>query len=151
VRGELWLVHPDVQRVLQAADPEGSSGTDADSDGNARKAKPARRQVAGRTSRSHLERRLEIDLAGLEPPVKEHRFHDVRKWRFDFAWPARKLAVEVQGGIWVGGRHGRGAGIEKDAEKLNEAQLLGWVVLLVTPGQIRRGEAVAWIKRALGK
>jgi hypothetical protein len=40
----------------------------------------------------------------------EHRFHPVRRWRFDAAFPARKVAVELDGGIFAAGRHTRGAG-----------------------------------------
>lgn len=42
--------------------------------------------------------------------VREHRFHPARRWRFDFAWPELLFAVEVEGGIWTGGRHNRGSG-----------------------------------------
>lgn len=38
----------------------------------------------------------------------EHRFHPVRKWRFDAAFPVRKIAVEIDGGVFVQGRHMRG-------------------------------------------
>jgi hypothetical protein len=73
-----------------------------------------------------------------------------RRWRLDFAWPGDKVGVEVQGGLWTGGKHARGAGIENDYEKGNAGQLLGWTVLYVSPGQIRSGQAVQWIKQALG-
>ena len=61
--------------------------------------------------------------------VKEFRFHPVRRWRFDYAIPEALVAIEVEGGIYAGGRHVRGAGYEKDCQKYNEAQLLGWIVL----------------------
>ena len=31
-------------------------------------------------------------------PVREYIFHPKRKWRFDFYFPERKLAVEIEGG-----------------------------------------------------
>jgi len=34
---------------------------------------------------------------GLPAPVFEYRFHPSRKWRFDIAWPERRVAVEVEG------------------------------------------------------
>lgn len=81
--------------------------------------------------------------------VREFKFHPDRRWRFDFAWPSLKLALEVEGGTWISGRHNNGAGIEKDMEKYNEAALLGWLVLRVTSSQIRLGTASQWVKRAL--
>ncbi len=73
-----------------------------------------------------------------------------RKWRFDLAWPDRMLAVEVQGGIFVRGKHSRGVGQERDAEKLSRAAVLGWRVLIVTDRFVKSGEALQWIERALG-
>ena len=34
--------------------------------------------------------------------VKEFKFHPVRKWRFDYAVPEHKIALEVEGGVWTG-------------------------------------------------
>jgi len=85
--------------------------------------------------------------AGLPEFEREVRFHPVRKWRFDLALD--KLAVEVQGQVYRQGRHTRGKGYTEDCRKLNEAQLLGWIVLWVTPEMIDNGEAVDFISRAL--
>lgn len=66
--------------------------------------------------------------------ASEHRFHPTRRWRFDLAWPDRKLAVEVDGGQWMagGGRHNSDA----DREKLNAAAIAGWRVLRYSPRQL---------------
>lgn len=79
---------------------------------------------------SHLETALEqqIALARLPKPVREYRFHPVRKWRFDFAWPELMIACEVEGGLFIQGGHSRGAAYEDDCEKYNAAALLGWTV-----------------------
>lgn len=69
----------------------------------------------------------------------EHRFHHKRKWRFDVAWPDRMIAVEIDGGVWVSGRHSRGAGQVKDNEKINVALSLGWSVYRFTPGDVKSG------------
>jgi hypothetical protein len=71
--------------------------------------------------------------AGFPPPVAEHRFDAVRRWRFDYAWPGMRIALEVEGGVWSGGRHTRGAGFVGDMEKYNAAAIAGWLVLRVTP------------------
>lgn len=93
--------------------------------------------------------RFQIAALKLPNPVPEHRFHSTRKWRFDLAFMDAKLGVEVDGGGFVNGRHSRGTGIEKDAEKFAAAMLLGWRVLRVTPKQVKSGQAVQWIERLL--
>lgn len=80
---------------------------------------------------------------------REYRFHPVRKWLFDFAMPEKLVAVECQGGVYIGGRHATGTGITKDCEKFSVAASMGWRVMPVTPAQIRSGEALQWIEAAL--
>lgn len=104
---------------------------------------------------SHLEEAVasQIRITGLPTPVTEHRFHATRAWRFDFAWPERRLALEVEGGVgsrFATGRHTRGAGFTADAEKYNEAAIAGWRVLRVTGEQVRNGQALVWLEQALG-
>ena len=65
--------------------------------------------------------------------VAEHRFHDTRKWRFDYAIPHLRIALEVEGGVWTGGRHTSAKGFLRDMDKYNEAALNGWIVLRCTP------------------
>lgn len=86
---------------------------------------------------------------GVAEPVFEHRFHDVRKWRFDVAWPESKVALEVQGGIFVQGRHSRGAALLKEWEKLNTAACLGWRILYCQPKDLLTKQTVEIIKTAL--
>ena len=95
--------------------------------------------------------RQHITLAQLPAPAVEHTFHPVRKWRFDLAWTDQRLACEVEGGTWSGGRHTRGVGFERDCEKYAEALLLGWRVLRVTGDMVHDGRALAFIERALQK
>lgn len=77
---------------------------------------------------------LEKEFKGVEI-VKEYIFHPVRKWRFDYAIPSRMVAIEVDGGVWVGGRHNRPSGYINDMEKLNNAASLGWLVLRIATGE----------------
>jgi very-short-patch-repair endonuclease len=92
---------------------------------------------------------LQFRVAKVPQPVTEYRFHPTRKWRFDFCWPEKSLALEVDGGGFVQGRHSRGAGMEKDCEKMNEAAVLGWTVLRCTPKHVRDGRALAWVVEML--
>lgn len=68
----------------------------------------------------------------LPEPVKEYRFHKPRRWRFDLAYPHLKIAIELEGAVWVSGRHTRGSGFIGDCEKYNQAVLDGWRVLRYT-------------------
>ena len=92
---------------------------------------------------------LHIRAAGLPEPAQQFRFHPVRRWRADFAWPDAMLLVEVDGATWSRGRHTRGAGFERDCEKTNAATLLGWRVLRFTRQQVESGYAIQTIEKAL--
>jgi hypothetical protein len=67
---------------------------------------------------------------------KEYRFLKDRKYRFDYAiflTNDEKVAVEVEGGVWVQGRHNRGGGFIKDMEKYNLAIVEGWKLFRILP------------------
>lgn len=113
----------------------------------ARAATTARKQ----SQASHLADRAEHMLLGLPAYVTEHRFHPVRRWRLDYAWPERKIGLELHGGVHNGGRHTRGKGFVADREKMNEALALGWRVIEITPEHIKNGSARRWLKRLLGE
>lgn len=87
--------------------------------------------------------------AGLARPVKEYRFAPPRRWRFDYAWPVHRVALEVEGGIYTRGRHARGEGMRKDMEKYNAAALAGWTVLRVMPKQLMAAETFDMLRRAI--
>lgn len=80
---------------------------------------------------------------------REYRFHPTRKFRFDFAFPGARLAAEIDGGIWSGGRHVRGSGVESDCTKQNLATLAGWRLLRFTGRHVKSGEALQTILDAL--
>lgn len=82
---------------------------------------------------------------------REYRFHETRRWRFDFAWPERKIACEVEGGAWNGGRHTRGAGFDADLLKYGEAIRAGWQVFRCSPSMVKSGYALAVITELLGE
>jgi len=81
-------------------------------------------------------------------PTPEYRFHPKRRWRFDFAYPELKIAVEVEGGTWTKGAHVRGKHFTSDCEKYNNAILLGWQVFRFTTDMIKGGHALAFLQSA---
>ncbi len=91
---------------------------------------------------------------GIPTPAYEFQFHPDRKWRFDLAWYLSEhhclLAIEVQGGIWTGGRHNRGAAMLKEWEKLNAAAVMGWRVLYFQPRDLCLKATADVIREALG-
>lgn len=104
----------------------------------------------GKAQREALVAAMALQLrAGGFTPEREVRFHETRKWRFDFAFPAEKLALEVDGGTHTQGRHTRGTGYAEDCRKFAEATILGWRVLRCTNEHIRSGEALRWVERVL--
>ncbi len=98
----------------------------------------------------------QMKAARLPAPEPEYEFHPERKWRFDFAWPARKLAVEIEGGLYATklkdgkpGRHNRGKGMEEDMRKYNSASALGWTLLRFSTGMVKSGEALRQIAEVM--
>lgn len=77
-----------------------------------------------------------------------------RRWRFDWAVPSRKIAIECEGIVWHGdgGRHQRAAGMLEDLRKYATAMSLGWMVWRFSPQMILCGEAKdflsAWLRGA---
>jgi hypothetical protein len=99
--------------------------------------KRARQAVQTDSIRNEL---LAFCLRGkLSAPVTEYRFHGIRQWRFDYAWPTEHIALEVEGGVFSGGRHIQGAGFRADMEKYNAAAELDWRVLRFMPEQMLSG------------
>lgn len=92
---------------------------------------------------------MQCRLARLPEPNTEYRFAPPRRWRFDYAWIGSKVALEVQGGLFVAGRHSRGAALLKEHEKLNTAAIHGWRILFCTHKQVADGSALTLIEKAI--
>jgi hypothetical protein len=87
--------------------------------------------------------------AGLPEPEPEYRFCAGRRWRFDWAWPGHRVALEVEGAVYARGRHVRGKGYTADCRKYSKAAALGWRVLRCTTEMMRRGEWLELLREAL--
>lgn len=106
---------------------------------------------------------------GIPEPVFELKFHNERRWRFDLSWKGCtcsgqfkegsscgmgclenvRVALEIQGGIFIQGRHSRGAALLKEWEKLNEAACDGWRILYCQPKDLLTKQMADTIRRAL--
>ena len=112
-----------------------------------------RKALATRKDRYNWPGRLlfEIRCAGLPKPDLEFMFmYPMRKWRFDMAWPDKRLACEVEGITPEGGRHQRMRGYSEDCAKYSEAAIRHWRVIRVTSMMIKRGVALDMLERAFG-
>ncbi len=87
--------------------------------------------------------------SGLPKPVAEYRWHSTRMFRADYAWPEHRVLLEVEGGIWTKGKHGRGSGIVKDIEKQNEAAAMGWLYLRCQPKELLSVRTMEYIRQAI--
>ncbi len=82
-------------------------------------------------------------------PEREYVFAAPRLWRFDFAWPDKKIAVEIEGGVWSKGRHTRPKGFISDCSKYNMAAILGWRVFRFTTDMVVNGWAIDTVREAM--
>lgn len=100
--------------------------------------------------------------AGWPMPEREFAFAPPRKWRADYFWPRStvaigmegggwflnaRVALEIEGGVFTGGRHTRGVGFLKDCEKYNTMAAMGIRLIRLTPKQLENGELAAWLRR----
>jgi very-short-patch-repair endonuclease len=81
-------------------------------------------------------------LIGGQKYKREFRFHPRRKWRFDFAIPEVKVAVEIDPAAhklyWNS--------YLRDVKKMNEALFLGWQVFRIT-GQMIKADDVYFLEK----
>ena len=88
---------------------------------------------------------------GWPEPVAEVALIPGRRFRCDLVWESARTVVEVNGGVFIGGRHSRGMGQIKDWEKLNELALDGWKVIQVSPRQVQDGTLTGLLARVFAR
>lgn len=76
-------------------------------------------------------------------------FHPTRRWQFDLSNKEHKIAIEIEGGIFIGGAHGSISGILRDVEKYNEATALGWRIIRAVPTKITLTEIETLVKKII--
>lgn len=82
-----------------------------------------------------------------EPYEREYQFHETRKWRFDFAWPDHRVAVEIEGITRGKGRHQSYDGFVGDCEKYEAAQRAGWIVYRIPGPWLADGDRLLGVLR----
>lgn len=110
-------------------------------------------KAKAKTRRESLELTLlyQLRALGLTDGLRtQHIFHPARAWRLDFSWPDRLVAMEVDGGTWIGGAHSRGKGQEMDCEKMAAAVIMGYRVMRATTNQVKNWSAARWLEAVLG-
>lgn len=87
----------------------------------------------------------------LPQPQLEYQFHPNRKWRIDYYFEANgvKVGLEVEGGVWTGGRHTRPKGFLADMEKYNAMACAGILLLRTTPEKLLTTETFTNIKNCI--
>lgn len=105
--------------------------------------------------------RLINDNPGIPDPVEEFKFHPKRKWEIDISWPEHKLALEIEGGIYMKDENGNAKGHRaiarflSDMEKYNNLSLLGWSLLRFTTKEMVSCESYdivrEWFKNNIKK
>lgn len=113
-----------------------------------------RRKTRQRASQAHSTPSSDLFTATVRSDlgaecVREYRFHPTRRWRFDYAIPAHRVALEVEGGVWTGGRHISPTGFLGDMEKYNAATLMGWRVFRTTPQALHSAATLAMLREAI--
>ncbi|WP_180171424.1 hypothetical protein [Acinetobacter sp. YH12023] len=110
-----------------------------------------RTKVKSQKVPNEFEAKLARELKALKIDFEqEFKFHPSRKWRADFHLKGRMILVEVEGGIWSGGRHTRGKGYIGDMEKYNAATMLGYQVIRFSTEQVKSGLAIQQIEKMVG-
>jgi hypothetical protein len=86
---------------------------------------------------------------GIPEPVFEYAHIPGRRFRLDIAWPAHRVGLEIQGGLWIKAAHSTATGIKRDMEKRNLGIVAGWKVLECEPRELCTAAMAELIKTVL--
>ena len=96
---------------------------------------------------SYLEQAFDVWLHHEAMPTweREYKFSPRRRWRLDFAWPERKVGVEIDGLVWGRpGGHQTVKGIIAASEKHEALMVAGWQILRVPGPWVAEGQRMIW-------
>lgn len=91
----------------------------------------------------------QIRAANLPEPKRQYQIVPGRKLSWDFAWPELMVGAEVNGQTYKLGGHSSGAGLNRDYEKANAANLLSWAVFSFSKDHIKSGYALETLQAAM--
>jgi very-short-patch-repair endonuclease len=125
----------DLAKVLK--NPDIAIGQQFGAEGDTAAARQLKRAKAD-ADKARLVAEFEQVWRGLNGPTltPEYRFHSTRQWRADYAHIESLTIIEIDGGVWSGGRHNRGQGYIDDCRKLNAAAALNWTVFRIATGMV---------------
>lgn len=95
---------------------------------------------------------LQLQSSGIASKYEVHCQYspiEDRRYRVDFAIPAKRLLIECNGGQWVNGRHNRASSLDAEYCRHNLLVAHSWKVLYFTMAQIKSGEAITAIEKCL--
>jgi len=102
--------------------------------------------IAAGLPRPCTEVRFAMERIGSAPGIRSRlKKYGLKDWRFDFLFREERLAIEVNGGNYVGGRHSNATALTDEYRKINKAQQLGFRVLIFDGKLIKSREAVRQI------
>lgn len=96
---------------------------------------------------------VQLKSLGVAPAVQQYRFCPDRKFQADFAWPDKKILVELEGGIWRrgGGAHSHPSNILRDIEKQTLAAYHGFRVFRFEENSIKSWSAARMMAEVLNR
>jgi hypothetical protein len=103
-------------------------------------------------AKSPIETRFQLQLVanGITGWVREYEFaKPIRKYRADFAFPGRKLLIELNGGLHSLSGHTSAIGIQRDYDKLALATLLGFRLLYFSGSDVQCSRALQCTRAAI--
>lgn len=106
------------------------------------------RKAAKKAKHERLEKLMALRLTagGCGGFVFHCRFDSSRR-HVDFAWPDKKVAIEVDGGVFVRGGHSRGMAQTRDYVKGNDLVFSGWRLFRVSTKHFEDGYLNGFVER----
>lgn len=98
--------------------------------------KPKRKNGSDEQNKADVKENIK-NVLGIDAVIEFRFLQDIkRNHSFDVAIPEHKIAIEIEGGIWTGGRHVNPKGFINDMFKYNQGTARGWRIIRITPQEV---------------